>query len=71
MHFSQFANNLLCQYCNKTHGTKNWPVSGDIFPFYFQKEPGNYNLKVSCPYCGKEWYVVWDDNPGLIKPLGF
>jgi len=71
INISEFADKLICQYCYKTHGTKSWPVNGDMVPFYHQKEPGNYNLKVTCPYCKKEWYVVWDDNPGPIKSLGF
>lgn len=71
MHLSEFADKLTCQYCYKNHGTKLWPTSGDIVPFYYQKEPGKYNLIVTCPHCKKEWYVVWDDNPGPIRQLGF
>jgi Zn finger protein HypA/HybF involved in hydrogenase expression len=70
MHISLCADKLRCQHCGKIHGTEEWPVSGDRVPFYFQKEAGNYTLKVSCPHCGKDWHVVWDDNPGPIKPLG-
>lgn len=32
--------------------------------FYCQKEPGQYQVTVHCPHCSKDWYVVWDDNPG-------
>lgn len=69
MHISVFANELRCQHCGKTHGTKVWPVNGDHVAFFFQEEPGNYTLKVTCPHCGKDWYIVWDDNPGPIEPL--
>jgi len=44
-------------------------MNGDATPFYFQDEPGRYTLKVSCPHCGKDWYVVWDDDPGPIKTI--
>jgi len=71
MHISQFADKLRCYHCGKTNSVKEWPVSGDYVPFYHQKEPGNYTLKVTCPHCGKDWYVVWDDYPGPIRPLFF
>lgn len=69
MHISEFADDLLCQHCWKSHGTKLWPVNGDNVPYYAQKEPGNYTLKLACPHCGKDWYVVWDDYPGEIEEL--
>jgi Zn finger protein HypA/HybF involved in hydrogenase expression len=71
MHLSEFANELRCQHCGETHGTKQWPVNGDMVPFYYQKEAGRYSLTVTCPHCGKEWNVVWDENPGPIMPLTF
>jgi endogenous inhibitor of DNA gyrase (YacG/DUF329 family) len=71
MHISEFADQLPCTYCGKTHRTKEWPVNGDMVPFYSQKEPGNYNLSLTCPHCGKRWYVTWDDNPGPTEPLTF
>jgi len=71
MHYSEFANKLNCYNCGKTHGTKNWPIRGDLVPFYSEDTPGNFTLPVVCPHCGHKWYVVWDDNPGPIKPLGF
>jgi len=69
MNISQFAGNLPCQYCSKPQRAKEWPIKGDYVAFYYQKEPGNYSLKLTCPHCGKDWYVVWDDNPGAINPL--
>lgn len=69
LHISEFANKLRCQHCGKEHKTQEWPLNGDMVPFYFQKEPGNHTLNVTYPDCGKEWYVVWDDNPGPVEPL--
>ena len=69
MHISQFAGELRCQYCGGAHGTREWPVSGDLVPFYFQKEPGNHSLQVRCPHCAQSWYVVWDQYPGQVLPL--
>lgn len=64
---SQFAKDLRCQNCGKSHGSTRWPQHGDMVPFYYQKEPGRHNLRVDCPHCHQAWYVVWDDNPG---PMG-
>jgi len=69
VHISQFAHELRCKHCSKPHGTTKWPLQGDYVPFYFQAEPGRYPLKVQCPHCGKEWYVVWDQNPGPVAEL--
>jgi len=69
MHWSQFAGDLVCQYCFKKNQSKTWPVNGDMVPFYFQTDKGEFNLAVTCPLCGKEWYVVWDQNPGPIQTL--
>jgi Zn finger protein HypA/HybF involved in hydrogenase expression len=69
MHISEFANDLTCQHCWKHQKTDVWPVNGDYVAFYYQKEPCNYTLKVTCPHCGKDWYVVWDENPGPMERL--
>jgi hypothetical protein len=69
MSMSAFANQLVCKHCGKRHGTSRWPVHGDLTPLYFQSEPGNYTLNVTCPHCGKPWYVVWDVDPGPIEEL--
>ena len=66
MHFSQFASNVTCQHCFKQHSADSWPMNGDRVPFYFSKEEGRYNLKLLCPNCGKDSYVVWDQDPGTI-----
>lgn len=74
MIISSCADKLRCPYCEGMHGSTQWPTSGDSVPFYYQKEPGSFNLKVTCPYCGEAWYVVWDDDPGptvqLLGPAG-
>lgn len=69
MHISQFAGQLICQNCFKPQKAREWPLSGDNVPFFYQKEPGNFSLKLTCPHCGEDWYVVWDENPGGISPL--
>ena len=68
-HISQFADKLQCIYCGKMCDSPIWPVSGDHFPFYYQKETGNYTLPIPCSHCGKEWFVVWDDNPGPMHAV--
>jgi hypothetical protein len=69
MSTSALANQLFCKHCGKQHGTSRWPVNGDLTPLYFQSEPGNYTLDVTCPHCGKQWYVVWDVDPGPMEAL--
>ncbi len=71
MNISQFAGALPCQHCSQPQRAKEWPIKGDYVAFYYQKEHGKYSLKLTCPHCGKDWYVVWDDNPGTISPLSF
>ena len=67
--YSEIALKLICEYCGKKHSTNQWPVNGDNTALYFQKEKGLYYLPVICPNCKKEWYVVWEENPGLIQAL--
>ena len=69
MFLSQFAGDLVCQHCFNKNEAQSWPVNGDMVPFYYQTEKGNYNLTVICPHCGQEWYVVWDQDPGPIQTL--
>ena len=69
MHISRFAHKIKCIHCNEFHGTDKWPVNGDGVPFYYQEEPGNFTLDVTCPKCQKKWYVVWDNDPGQIQEL--
>jgi hypothetical protein len=66
---SQFASHLTCQHCHQPQPAREWPVNGDMVAIYYQKEPGRYSLKMTCPHCGKDWYVVWDQDPGQILPL--
>lgn len=69
MHVSSFAHKLKCPHCGEFHGTGKWPVNGDRIGFYNQIDPGNFSLKIDCPNCKRDWYVVWDINPGQILPL--
>lgn len=69
MHISQFAGKIRCAHCSQLCSTKLWPINGDRTPFYFQREPGKYQVTVDCPHCTKTWYVAWDDDPGPIQPL--
>lgn len=66
---SQFASSLHCQYCHQPQSARDWPINGDMLAMYFQKEPGRYSLKMTCAKCGRDWYVVWDQDPGQILPL--
>ena len=60
---------IRCYYCNKNNIPDKWPEYGSLAAMYFQKEPENYYVEMYCPYCNKTWYIVWDDNPGIITPL--
>jgi hypothetical protein len=66
---SQFASHLTCQHCSQPQSAKEWPANGDMVALYYQKEPGRFSLKMTCPNCGKDWYVVWDQDPGPFLPL--
>lgn len=66
---SQFANELKCLYCGTPNPCGEWPVAGDLVPFYYQPQTGGHNLPITCPDCGKTWYVVWDADPGPIQQL--
>ena len=68
---SEFANDLDCPHCWEKNKAKEWPLGGDRVPFVYKQEKGDFSMAVKCPHCGKEWYVVWDDNPGPVKPLTF
>jgi hypothetical protein len=69
MHHSQFAAKLMCQHCGQGNRSREWPLAGDRVPLYHQREPGRYQVKVHCPHCTQDWYVVWDLDPGPIRPL--
>jgi len=68
---SKFAGNLKCEICSQPHPATEWPVNGDRVPFYFEREPGRYSVEVWCPKFDRPWYVVWDDDPGTMRPTGF
>ena len=66
---SAFADQLICKYCGVENHTTQWPTDGDSVAFAYEAEPGNFNLKVHCPNCEKDWYVVWDENPGQLETV--
>ena len=68
-HKSAFADQLICKYCGVENHSTQWPSEGDSVPFAYEAEPGNFNVKVHCPDCEKDWYVVWDENPGQLETL--
>jgi hypothetical protein len=70
VHISHFANDLHCRHCGSSNSVSEWPLQGDGVAFYFQDEPGKFTQTVTCSNCGKDWYIVWDDDPGPITPLG-
>ncbi len=70
MHISLLANDLHCAHCHSQNAATEWPLNGDHTALYSQREPGQYSLAIHCPSCDKDWYVVWDMDPGPIKPLG-
>jgi hypothetical protein len=70
MHISQFANTLRCRHCSSPNSVDEWPLRGDGVPFYFQDEPGIFTQTITCASCGKDWYVVWDQDPGPMTHLG-
>ncbi len=59
---------VSCPFCGGRNETKEWPVAGNIVPYYCQEEPGKFSIKMHCPHCDKDWYVVWDQDPGLVIP---
>lgn len=65
--FSQYAGNLTCKHCGKQNSSSKWPKQGDLTPFYFQATPSRYQVTIHCPHCSKDWYVVWDSDPGPIE----
>ncbi len=69
IHTSIFSSSLKCPYCSQLNRSNQWPLHGDRTSFYIQKEAGHYNLPLKCPHCNKEWFVVWDEEPGIIKVL--
>jgi len=67
--FAEYAEDLACAHCGAKNRAEQWPERGDLEPFFNQTEPGQYSFTVHCPSCNKDWYVVWDDNPGAMRQL--
>jgi hypothetical protein len=59
----------VCAHCGKLNENIQGPRSGMYVPFYAQteeetkKQSGKYNIKHKCRFCGKEYYIVWDQDP--------
>jgi len=67
--FAEYAEDLACAHCGAKNRAEQWLERGDLEPFFNQTEPGQYSFTVHCPSCNKDWYVVWDDNPGAMRQL--
>ncbi len=71
--FSQYANDLLCPYCDKLNVASEWPRHGDYVAFFGQtkerteERPGAYRVKIHCVFCSRDWFVVWDQDPRLPR----
>jgi len=68
-HNSRYANNLHCFHCEKINTTDIWPLNGDSTPLYYESESSEYSVEITCPYCGKIWFVVWDYDPGPLQEI--
>lgn len=66
MLYSDMAKELRCAYCYKPNNAKEWPLNGDHVPFFYENEPGEFSVKIHCSECNKDWYVIWDYDPGQI-----
>ncbi len=66
---SEFSSKLTCLYCGKPNSASRWRSSGDLVPFYNQREHGEHSVSITCPHCDKTWYVVWDEYPGAVVQL--
>jgi rRNA maturation protein Nop10 len=53
-----YVEELLFQLIIKYKKFENFSKIIEILKF--KKESGNYNLSVTCPHCGKKWYIVWE-----------
>ena len=60
---------VRCPHCGGRNETGEWRAAGHVVPYYCQEEPGNYNIKMHCPHCDKDWYIVWDSDPGPVIQL--
>lgn len=56
-----------CSYLNKGIAT---PRHGPSVPYYAQTDDeGTHAIPVLCDKCGREFFVVWDCNPGIQFPF--
>ena len=66
---SQFAKGMVCAHCSQTNKTHMWPKYGDSVALYHDLEPSGFYIAMSCSHCKREWYIVWEINPGEAMPL--
>lgn len=53
-----------CAHCGHLNRGIPAPPRGPMVPYYTQKDSeGAYAVPVLCDRCGKEFFVVWDENP--------
>jgi hypothetical protein len=59
----------ICAHCHKLNENIEGPKAGMSVPFFAQNEeetksqPGAYNIKHKCYFCGKTFCIVWDMDP--------
>lgn len=53
-----------CVYCGHTNKGIAAPANGPRVPYYHQKDDkGAYAVPVLCDKCGKDFFIVWDEDP--------
>lgn len=59
----------VCAHCGRLNENIGSPINAMSIPFYAQTEeetkeqPGAYNMKHTCHFCSKEFYIVWEIDP--------
>lgn len=64
--------NCICANCGNVNFGIPVPSKGRS-GFYSQKDTlfGKFHLPVLCDYCGKEFFIAWDDNPCSMRDFGY
>lgn len=53
-----------CVYCGHTNKGIAAPANGPRVPYYHQEnDKGAYAVPVLCDKCGKDFFIVWDEDP--------
>lgn len=69
MHMSTMADDIPCLKCGASNRVREWPTNGDYVGWYCETQPQEYSVRVRCEKCGNEFFVVWDRDPGPVRPL--